>query len=170
MTLSSDLSNNSESLSKYNDLDNIISALNIYKDNFEPIDLNKSNVTLSAHNIWKQSLDRRNWYYSTMTILNSYTNHLIGTYSGITDYQSAQFLFAGCAPNNPLKTGTNYPVTSVYDYLSNARLNNMPLPTFGIIELFLIYFLKNFNCFLSCNFFAEIFKYFFGILLFKSIL
>ena len=135
LMLSDDLSNSSDALSQFNNLENITSALAVY-DGLNPIDTRADTVNISTtiHNAWTQSLQRRIWYPELMTILNVGTNHLSGRFAGITDYAATQLLFAGCQ-ELPFNASV-FPVTAPFDYYTNLRLNNMPHATVGVIQAF----------------------------------
>ena len=135
LTLETSLSATQDALSDYSNLDDFVSALTVYKE-LEPVDINatKINTSITANIVWQESLKRRIYYPSSMTVINSFTNHEVGTYAGITDIQLASFLMAGCGEISLTSTGP-FPVTASYDYLRNARLNHMPEPIWGVIQM-----------------------------------
>merc|ERR1712228_177586 len=94
------------------------------------INATTDNISMTVHNAWKQALNRRMWYPQMMSLLNVYTNHLSGMFSGITDYAATQLLFAGCQ-KLPFDV-SSFDVTAPFDYYTNLRLNNMPYSTFAI--------------------------------------
>eukprot|EP01084_Bolivina_argentea_P294103 505965_1 len=138
LTLEDSLSSTQNGL-QYNNLSDFISALTVYNE-LKPVDMNATiiNTSITVQKVWQQSLKRRLWYPSVMTALNSITNHECGTYSGVTDYLLAGFFMFGCRPT--ALTVNNYdgifPVTATYDYLTNARMNNMPQAIWGAIQAF----------------------------------
>lgn len=67
-------------------------------------------------------------YPQLSTYIGSKTNKNVGSFAGVADVQGADFYIAACAPHITtfLK---NVPIDGAYDYLRNARDNQMPLPT-----------------------------------------
>ena len=136
LALSNNLSIENSSLSGYDNLADIISALTVY-NGLTAVDINADtiNTTDTIHAVWNNALQRRLWYPQLMTMVNTYTNHESGRYSGITDYIAVELLFAGCQ-KLPFKNVDTFPVTAPYEYYENLRLNNMPYSTFGFIQAF----------------------------------
>ncbi|MBI5537503.1 MAG: hypothetical protein HY898_32570 [Deltaproteobacteria bacterium] len=62
------------------------------------------------------------------TYIGGKTNNNIGTFAGVADVQGVDFYVAACAPHIT-QWGTHPPLRAAYDYLANARRNQMPLPT-----------------------------------------
>jgi len=139
LLLENELSNNESSLSSYGALSNIISATCVYNGlNHIDGEASLNDMIEVSHIVWKQSLQRRWQYPSIMSIASCFTNHEVGTFTGITDIIAQQFQLAGCAPNAIVND--TFPATTAYYYYENARMNQMPNPTFAIVQAFTQYF------------------------------
>ena len=78
--------------------------------------------------LWQRHLEQRQRNTQIPTYNGGHSNHLSGMFSGLADIQGFDFYGAGCAPHI---TGflTPLPFRAPFDFLHNARNNNMPLPT-----------------------------------------